>query len=651
MTKKYLITSALPYGNGPIHLGHMLEHIQTDIWVKFLRSQNYEVIYICADDAHGAPILIKAQKDNIDPEVMIKRIQQEHIKTLQDFNINHTNYYTTHSDENKELVEEIYSNLLKDNLIFKKKIKQLFDKKQGMFLADRFVTGTCPACGANSQFGDGCEVCGITYEAEELINPISTLTNTTPVLKKTEHLYFKLNTQSNLLGQFLEDSVKQKAIKRKLNEWLDGELADWNISRDAPYFGFEIPNEKDKFFYVWLDAPIGYIASTKNYCDKNKKDFMDIWNKKSDYEIHHFIGKDIIYFHGLFWPAVLNASKYKLPNSIHAHGFLSINGQKMSKSKGTFITADQFREKYEPDLLRFYFASKLNSKIEDIDLDLKDFTNKINSSLVGKIFNIGSRIDSFIKNNGYILSDRYDQSFVHSQREQYNKILENFLDKEFSKAVNLILRIADSVNSYINEKKPWKLDNEKALLIATTSLNIYRDICILLSPITPKLSEKALEQFEINKFSFRDLENDMLGIKINKYKVVIERIEEINLDHFNGNKMTVHSNKEISIEDFAKIDLRVAKIISAENVDGADKLIKIELDVGVLGSKTVFAGIKVAYQPKDLIDRNVVLVNNLRSRKMKFGISEGMILASSNDEGGIFLLSSDNGAKPGEKVK
>ena len=442
MTKKYLITSALPYGNGPIHLGHMLEHIQTDIWVKFLRSQNYEVIYICADDAHGAPILIKAQKDNIDPEVMIKRIQQEHIKTLQDFNINHTNYYTTHSDENKELVEEIYSNLLKDNLIFKKKIKQLFDKKQGMFLADRFVTGTCPACGANSQFGDGCEVCGITYEAEELINPISTLTNTTPVLKKTEHLYFKLNTQSNLLGQFLEDSVKQKAIKRKLNEWLDGELADWNISRDAPYFGFEIPNEKDKFFYVWLDAPIGYIASTKNYCDKNKKDFMDIWNKKSDYEIHHFIGKDIIYFHGLFWPAVLNASKYKLPNSIHAHGFLSINGQKMSKSKGTFITADQFREKYEPDLLRFYFASKLNSKIEDIDLDLKDFTNKINSSLVGKIFNIGSRIDSFIKNNGYVLSDRYDQSFVHSQREQYNKILENFLDKEFSKAVNLILRIA-----------------------------------------------------------------------------------------------------------------------------------------------------------------------------------------------------------------
>ena len=651
MTKKYLITSALPYGNGPIHLGHMLEHIQTDIWVKFLRSQNYEVIYICADDAHGAPILIKAQKDNIDPEVMIKRIQQEHIKTLQDFNINHTNYYTTHSDENKELVEEIYSNLLKDNLIYKKKIKQLFDKKQGMFLADRFVTGTCPACGANSQFGDGCEVCGITYEAEELINPISTLTNTTPVLKKTEHLYFKLNTQSNLLGQFLEDSVKQKAIKRKLNEWLDGELADWNISRDAPYFGFEIPNEKDKFFYVWLDAPIGYIASTKNYCDKNKKDFMDIWSKKSDYEIHHFIGKDIIYFHGLFWPAVLNASKYKLPNSIHAHGFLSINGQKMSKSKGTFITADQFREKYEPDLLRFYFASKLNSKIEDIDLDLKDFTNKINSSLVGKIFNIGSRIDSFIKNNGYILSDRYDQSFVHSQREQYNKILENFLDKEFSKAVNLILRIADSVNSYINEKKPWKLDNEKALLIATTSLNIYRDICILLSPITPKLSEKALEQFEINKFSFRDLENDMLGIKINKYRVVIERIEEINLDHFNGNKMTVHSNKEISIEDFAKIDLRVAKIISAENVDGADKLIKIELDVGVLGSKTVFAGIKVAYQPKDLIDRNVVLVNNLRSRKMKFGISEGMILASSNDEGGIFLLSSDNGAKPGEKVK
>ncbi len=651
MTKKYLITSALPYGNGPIHLGHMLEHIQTDIWVKFLRLQNCEVIYICADDAHGAPILIKAQKDDIDPEVMTKRIQQEHITTLQDFNINHTNYYTTHSEENKDLVEEIYSNLLEDNLIYKKKIKQLFDEKQGMFLADRYVIGTCPACGADSQFGDGCEVCGITYEAEELINPISTITNTTPVLKKTEHLYFKLNTQSNLLGQFLEDAVKQKAIKSKLNEWLDGELADWNISRDAPYFGFEIPNEKDKYFYVWLDAPIGYIASTKNYCDKNKKDYMDIWNKNSDYEIHHFIGKDIIYFHGLFWPAVLNASKYKLPNSIHAHGFLSINGRKMSKSKGTFITADQFREKYEPDLLRFYFASKLNSKIEDIDLDLKDFTNKINSSLVGKIFNIGSRVDAFIKNNDYVLSNKYDRLFVDSQRKQYDHILKNFADKEFSKAVNSILRIADSINSYINEKKPWQLDNEEALLIATTSLNIYIDICILLNPITPKLSEQALKQFEIDKFSFKDLKNDMLGTKINNYKVVIERIEETDLNHFNGNEMTVQNDKEISIEDFAKIDLRVAKIISAENVEDADKLIKIELDVGVLGSKTVFAGIKEAYEPNDLIGKNVVLVNNLKSRKMKFGISEGMILASSNDEGGIFLLSSDSGAKPGEKIK
>jgi methionyl-tRNA synthetase len=450
----------------------------------------------------------------------------------------------------------------------------------------------------------------------------------------------------------LDELSIQDSVKNKLLEWLGGDLQDWNISRDKPYFGFKIPQHDDKYFYVWVDAPIGYIAASKYFCDENKIDYLNLWGKDSNYEIHHFIGKDIIYFHGLFWPAMLNASKYKLPSSIHAHGFLSLNGKKMSKSKGTLISADKFAEVYEPDLLRFYFASKLNAKIDDIDLDLNDFVKKINSSLVGKLFNIASRLDGFLNKNSYQTSKNIDSAFLDECSSEYEIIRKDLNNKDFSKAVSKILKVADDTNSYINNKTPWKLNDDDALEVATTGISIYKDLCILIMPIMPSLASKALAQVKIENPSFDYLNNDLTNVEINAYNPLLNRLEDKDLlTPSKEMKMTEIDNNEITIDDFAKIDLRVAEVIEANHIDGADKLIQLTLDVGELGQRNVFAGIKSKYSPEDLQGKFVALVANLKPRKMKFGTSEGMVLAASNDEGGIFIMSPASGAKAGDKIK
>ena len=650
--KNLLVTTALPYGNGSLHIGHLLEHTQTDIWVRSNKMEGHNVLNFCADDAHGAPIMIKAKEEDQDPELFTKAIQIEHLKTLKSFGIEHDHYHSTHSVENEHLVNEIYNDLVNDDLVYEKEILQLFDEQEEMFLADRYIKGTCPSCGAQNQYGDGCEVCGITYDAIEIKNPISSLSGTQPSKKKTNQIFFNLKKCKDFLSNYLGDLNIQESVKNKLFEWLGGDLKDWNISRDKPYFGFNIPEYDEKYFYVWVDAPIGYIAATKYYCDKNKIDYLDLWGKDSKYEIHHFIGKDIIYFHGLFWPAMLNASKYKLPSSIHAHGFLSLNGEKMSKSKGTLILADKFAQAYEPDLLRFYFASKLNAKIDDLDLDLKDFVKKINTSLVGKLFNIASRLDGFLDENNYQTSKNIDHVFFRECSSEYQLIRTYLNDKDFSKAVSRILKIADDTNSYINNKTPWKLNDSEALEVATTGISIYKDLCILIMPIMPNLASKALAQFKIANPSFKNLKNELTNVEINAYNPLLNRVEDKDLlTPPKEKKMTGNDNNEITIDDFTKIDLRVAEVIEANYIDGADKLIQLSLDVGELGQRNVFAGIKSNYSPEDLQGKFVALVSNLKPRKMKFGISEGMVLAASNDEGGIFIMSPASGAKAGDKIK
>ena len=531
--KDILVTTALPYANGPIHLGHMLEHVQTDIFVRAKKLQGHNILYFCADDAHGAPIMIKAAECNEDPEKFTKKIQKEHIEDFMKFSIDYTNYHTTHSKENKDIVNNIYECLCKNNLVYTKKIEQFFDETESMFLADRYIIGTCPKCKAENQYGDACEKCGSTYPTESVINPKSILSSTTPILKKTDQVFFKLSKFKQILKNFINKASLQPSVKSKLNEWLKGELKDWNISRDKPYFGFEIPDQKDKYFYVWLDAPVGYIASTKNWADQNRVNYLDLWSKDSQYEIHHFIGKDIIYFHGLFWPAVLYYSDYKIPNRIHAHGFLSINSEKMSKSKGTFITAKNFSKIQNTDLLRYYFASKLNSKIEDIDLDFDDYVQKINSNLVGKLFNIGSRLEPFIRKNDYNLSNKIDKDFYHEQLLKYDFIIQSYNANEYSKAINSILSIADDINSYINYKKPWTLDDLEAIEVSSTIINLYKDLCILINPVMPNLSNKALNQFNIEDPDFTILGKVLGDTKINNYVPILDRLDTININDLN----------------------------------------------------------------------------------------------------------------------
>jgi len=624
--------------------------------VRFQNQSGNECLFFCADDTHGTPVMLKAKELDISPESLVKNVQKDHINTYDLYNINFTNFHTTHSDENKKYSEEIYESSKEDNLISKKVVNQYFDTEEGIFLSDRFIKGECPKCSSEDQYGDGCEKCGATYNSKDLINPVSVISNSTPELRDSEHIFFDLPKKRKMLEGFLKKADIQTSVKNKLNEWMD-DLRPWDISRDAPYFGFEIPNEKNKYFYVWLDAPIGYIASLANWASNNSKDINEYWSDKSDYEIVHFIGKDIAYFHCLFWPAILDSSNFKKPDSVYVHGFLTINGEKMSKSKGTGITTEDFAKHCDPELLRYYLASKLNDKVEDVDLNIEDLSQRINSDLVGKYLNIASRSSTFIEKNKGLLSSKVDKTLLKKIKNAADEIRHFYDSRQYSKAVRLIMDMADHTNKYINDKKPWKLSNNEAAEVATTATNAFRLITIYLSPILPKLTFEAFKLLGLDNQDYSNINDDLVSITINKYEPLLQRMEALTIEQFKNEEINMSNDENsndvntININQFMETDLRVAKIVNAEDIEDADKLIKLTLSVGDIGTKTVFAGIKSAYKKEDLLNKMVILVNNLAARKMKFGVSEGMVLASSDDNGGIFLISPDKGAKEGQKVK
>ena len=642
--RKILVTQALPYANAPLHLGHILEAVQTDIWTRFQNFNGNECLFFCADDTHGTPVMLKANEMGIKPEELISDVYKDHKSSYELYGINFANFYSTHSDENRKYSEYIYECAKNNNLISKANIEQYYDEKEEMFLSDRFIKGTCPKCGAEDQNGDNCGVCGASYNVLDVKKPISIISNTAPIKKESEHIFFDLPQKNKMLKDFLKNVDLQESIKNKLNEWLNDDLKKWDISRDAPYFGFEIPGEENKYFYVWVDAPIGYLASISNWAEKNKLNMQDLWSENSKYEIYHFIGKDIAYFHGLFWPALLSAANFKLPSGINVHGFLTINGEKMSKSKGTGILAKEFAEITNPETLRYYFAAKLNNKVEDIDLNFDDYVQRINSDLVGKYLNIASRSASFLKKNNNILSTNIDNNILDNLASKKDEVVSLYESREYSKLVRIIMDLADDVNKYINEQTPWKKEIDEAVDISSTAIKAFYILSLYLHPIIPSITNEAFKFLNIKKVSINNFDEAIT--KINDYKPLLNRLEKIiipeeeNMDNVNL----------INIDQFSAVDLRVAKIIKADDVEGADKLLQLTLDVGDLGTRNVFAGIKSAYKPEDLTDKYIVLVNNLEPRKMKFGISEGMVLASSNDEG-IYLVSPDEGAKPGMKVR
>jgi len=646
---RVIITSALPYANGDLHIGHLLEHVQTDIWVRLLRANNITCHYVCASDAHGTPIMLRAKELATEPEKMVEEFRSSHMKDLGSFNISHDNFYTTHSEENKYFSELIYNKAKESGFIESKQIEQLFDESAGLFLSDRYVKGTCPKCSAEDQYGDNCEICGAKYEAAELINPVSTISGQKPVVKTSEHVFFKLSKLETNVANWMKATPLQEAVKNKLEEWFQQGLKDWDISRDSPYFGFEIPDMPGKYFYVWLDAPIGYIASLENHLRaKSDESAEEIWSETANTEIYHFIGKDIAYFHALFWPALLKSSNIRLPESINVHGFLTIDGEKMSKSNGTFINADDFAENYDGELLRYYFADKFNNSIDDLDFNEDEFIQKINSDIVGKYLNIASRVSKFIEKNGNNLSANLDVDFIEKNLSMIDEVIEHYENLNLSKSVKIIMKMADEVNKYINENEPWKSSEEKAVEVSSTAINCFRVISILLNPVLPTITSKALEVFNDSATNdFNNIKDYLVDTKINPYKPLLKRLEKAKINE----EIEMEDSNLINIKDFAKVELRVAKIVKAEGIEEADKLIKLHLDVGDLGERTVFAGIKSAYDPESLNGRHVVLVANLEPRKMKFGVSEGMVLASSNDEGSIYLISPDEGAKPGQLVK
>ena len=643
--RKILVTQALPYANAPLHLGHILEAVQTDIWTRFQNLNGNECHFFCADDTHGTPVMLKANEMGITPEKLIEDVYQDHKSTYELYDINFANFYSTHSDENKKYSEFIYKCAKENKLISKSVVEQYFDETEKMFLSDRFIKGTCPKCGAENQHGDNCGVCGASYNVLEIENPVSTISNTKPVKKESEHIFFDLPAKRDMLKEFIEKVDIQESIKNKLKEWLGDDLKKWDISRDAPYFGFEIPGEDNKFFYVWVDAPIGYIASISNWANSNQIEMEDLWSENSSYEIYHFIGKDIAYFHGLFWPALLSSAKLKLPSGINVHGFLTINGEKMSKSLGTGILAKDFAKITNPETLRYYFAAKLNNKVEDIDLNFDDYVQRINSDLVGKYLNIASRSASFLKKNKNNLSDDINAEIINSLLNKKDEIINLYEKREYSKVIRLIMDLADYVNKYINEETPWKKDEDEAVKISTTALNAFKILSIYLHPVIPNLTNEAFNFLNIIDFTFDNIEKPLTK-KINNYKPLLNRLEKIIIPE----EEDMDNVNLIDINHFSSVDLRVAKITKADDVEGADKLLQLTLDVGDLGTRNVFAGIKSAYKPDELTDRLVVLVNNLEPRKMKFGISEGMVLASSNNDG-IYLVSPDEGAEPGMKVR
>ena len=675
--RKILVTSALPYANGPIHLGHLVEYIQTDIWVRFQKQRGNTCYFVCADDTHGTPIMLKADSLGIPPEELIAQVGKDHLADFTEFGVAFDNYHSTHSEENKIFSSLIYTRLRDAGHISSRTITQAYDPVKNMFLPDRFIKGDCPKCGATEQYGDGCEVCGATYSPIELKNAVSAISGEKPIEKDSVHYFFNLADFTQMLTDWTRAGHLQPEVKNKLAEWLDGGLQQWDISRDAPYFGFEIPDAPGKYFYVWLDAPIGYMASFKNLCDKQALDFDEFWSKESNTELYHFIGKDIIYFHALFWPAMLNGSNFRTPSAIFAHGFLTVNGEKMSKSRGTFITARTYFEHLNPEYLRYYFAAKLSAGVDDIDLNFEDFTQRVNSDLVGKVVNIASRCSGFInKRFANSLSTNCSEINLFQEFIAANETIANFYEaREFGKAMREIMALADKANQYIDEKKPWliaKQEGQEAELhdVCSTSLNLFRLLAVYLKPVLPSLTTEAESFLNLPAQAWPTAETQpLINHQVNDFKPLMTRVEadkiaaivEASKENLEKTSSTVKAEpvkekqfepiaETIDFNDFAKLDLRIAKILKADHIEGSDKLLNLTVDIGD-ETRTIFAGIKSAYAPEDLEGKLTLVIANLAPRKMRFGTSEGMVLAAGPGGKDIFILSPDVGAVAGMRVK
>jgi methionyl-tRNA synthetase len=673
MKRRILVTSALPYINGAIHLGHLLEHIQTDIWVRFQRMRGHQVFYVCADDTHGTATMLMAEARGVAPEELIETIRQEHARDFQGFLIGHDNYYSTHSEENRYFSELIFERLKDRDLIFTEEVEQLYDPERKLFLADRFVKGECPNCGAADQYGDNCDVCSATYDATALKHPYSTLSGATPELRSSQHYFFDLPQYTDFLRDWLGSGTVQPEVANKLREWLDGGLKPWDISRDAPYFGFLIPGTDDKYFYVWMDAPIGYIASFRNFTDRrNDVAFDEFWDARAaaaaDTEVHHFIGKDIINFHALFWPSVLHGAGLRTPTRIHTHGFITVNGTRMSKSRGTFINAATYLDHLDPEYLRYYYATKLNGTVDDMDINLDDFVQRVNSDLVGKVVNIASRCAGFITKqfDGQLADELDDQALWDRFVEARDGIAAHFEASNTSRAVREITALADLANQYIAGHAPWTLAKDPARrddvqAVCSQGINLFRVLTIYLTPILPRMAADAARFLEVPAFSWDDLDEPLLGHRIGEFRPLFARMEKERVDALleasrEATQTTTpapaapQTSETISIDDFARVQLMVARITAATTVEGADKLLRLTVDLGG-EQRQVLAGIREAYQPETLVGRLTVVVANLAPRKMRFGVSEGMVLAAGPGGRDVFLLTPDSGAEPGMTVR
>ena len=662
--RKILVTSALPYANGSIHMGHLVEYIQTDIWVRFQKLRGHKCTYVCASDAHGTPIMIKARELGVTPEELTTRVSKEFVRDFAAFGVDFDNYHTTHSPENEALTVEMFEALRAAGDIYTKTIEQAYDAQEGMFLPDRFVRGTCPFCKAPDQYGDACENCSKTYTPADLIDPVSVISGTKPVTRESEHYFFRLSEYGDRLRAWMKSATLDRNAVAKLDEWFEAGLQDWDISRDAPYFGFRIPGTEDKYFYVWLDAPVGYPASFRNLCDRRDDlDFDEYWRPGHDTEVYHFIGKDIMYFHMLFWPAVLEGSGFRTPTSVFAHGFLTVNGYKMSKSRGTFIKARTYLDNLDPSYLRYYYAAKLNPTIEDIDLNLDDFIARVNADLVGKLVNIASRCAGFISKrfDGQLSARLADEALFHEFAAAAETLADHYESREYSKAMRLVMALADKANRYIDDNKPWVMikDDDKleeVQLVCTQGLTLFRSLMIYLAPVIPAVAEGARRFLGEDEWRWADASVPLLDTTIDKFTPLLQRIEPEQVQRMIEQSKETHQpepaaeDDTIGIDEFMKVDLRIARIDKAEPVEGADKLLALTLDVGD-STRTVFAGIKAAYEPDSLVGRHVIVVANLAPRKMRFGVSEGMVLAAGPGGEDIFLLSPDDGATPGMRVK
>ncbi|QQK64739.1 methionine--tRNA ligase [Cobetia sp. cqz5-12] len=681
--RKILVTSALPYANGSIHLGHLLEYIQTDIWVRFQKSRGHECHYVCADDAHGTAIMLRAEQEGVTAEQLIQRVSDEHQADFAKFGVGFDNYHSTHSPENRAHSERIYLALRDAGHIATRDIEQMFDPVKGLFLADRFIKGTCPKCKTEDQYGDNCEACGAAYTPAELIDPVSAISGATPEMRTSTHYFFKLPNFAEFLKEWTKSGRVQSQISNKLQEWFEAGLAEWDISRDAPYFGFEIPDAPGKYFYVWLDAPIGYLASFQNLCEKQGIDFDSYWKADSDAEVYHFIGKDIVYFHALFWPAMLEGAGMRTPTGVNCHGFVTVNGAKMSKSRGTFIKADTYAQFLNPEYLRYYFAAKLTSGVDDLDLNLDDFTARVNSDLVGKVVNIASRCAGFVKKfgDGKLSATCAEPELVERFIAAGEGIAADFEAREFARAMRKVMELADEANTYIADKAPWAMAKEEGreqevLDVCSVGINLFRQLMVYLAPVIPELTDKARDFLNLESLDWASREDVLTDHAINKFKPLLTRVEPERIDKMleASREVLVEEQKikdgtakaeaeaaaapspldadpiaeEIDFDTFMKTDLRVAKIVKAEHVEKAAKLLKLTLDIGG-ETRTVFSGIKSAYAPEALEGRLTVMVANLAPRKMRFGVSEGMVLAAGDDEG-IYLLEPHTGAKPGQRV-